>query len=178
VQTQNSIDFLDLKTARSFETLQNSAYHQKYAYRISTSVRPDNFIQIDTETHFLTTTPSWVESELYFYGEIMDAGGKNKVNIHLFAPGLGTFIINTPKEILGNYQSNLLYKLLGVRAVVRQNIVTGEIDAQSLQFKEFIDYSPVYNEGYLNGLIQRAKKHWEDVPDADAWIHEIRGIEN
>lgn len=39
---------------------------------------------------------------------------------------------------------------------------------------EYIDYSPEYDEDYLNSLIEKAKGRWKDI-DVDDWLDYIRG---
>ena len=91
------------------------------------------------------------------------------------APGIGSFIIETPKKILQDYEKNPMYKPLGLRATGRQNLATGELDRQSLKFVDFIDYSNDHDEKYLNSLIDKAKDSWSDVIDPDEWVRELRG---
>jgi hypothetical protein len=105
-------------------------------------------------------------------------GGKTNPNVHVSVPGLASFIIKTPKDILAEYDHNPLYKPLGVRAAGRQNLATGEIDSSSLKFVEFIEYAPDYDESYLNSLIGKAKSSWADVGNADEWLRELRGGTN
>ena len=45
---------------------------------------------------------------------------------------------------------------------------------------EFIDYEDdaiTNSDDYLDKLIQKASKDWEDVEDSQAWLNEIRGYE-
>lgn len=68
----------------------------------------------------------------------------------------------------------MLYKKYGVRAVGKQNIETGEIDKSSLKLVELIDFTPKYDDEYLNSLILKAKAHWKNI-DADEWLTKYRG---
>ena len=63
-----------------------------------------------------------------------------------------------------------------VRAIGRQNILSGELDTSSLQLIELSTYDPTYSEKYLDNLIKQASPKWADVVDADKWVSEIRGI--
>ena len=36
-------------------------------------------------------------------------------------------------------------------------------------------YSPVYDEDALNRFAEVGRKAWADVPDAAAWVRELRG---
>lgn len=73
-----------------------------------------------------------------------------------------------------NIQTNLLYKEYGVRVKGKQNVETGEIDKSSLILLELIDYSPRYDEQYLNNLIEKANHKFNGL-DSDKWLAELRG---
>mgnify|MGYP003616278606 FL=1 len=88
---------------------------------------------------------------------------------------LGTVRIQTPISFLEDYQENLLYKSIGIRALGKQHSTTGEIDSSNLKFLELVDYQPKYDELYLKGLREKAKKSWLDEIDPDNWLKEIRG---
>ncbi|MBL8028271.1 MAG: hypothetical protein JNL74_17745, partial [Fibrobacteres bacterium] len=83
-------------------------------------------------------------------------------------------IIETPRETLRQYETNPLYKPLGIRAVGKQNLSTGELDPKTLKFKEFITYSPIFDSTYLDSLINAASNDWVGVENVDAWLHEMR----
>jgi hypothetical protein len=173
-----SIDFLDSPTARAFEFFQEKAKKQNVEFEISTSLTNTSTITINKDTRFIRSEDVWVEAELYFYGEIMDAGGKNKANIHLETKDYGLLIIDTTKEKLAEPEKNLLYKIFGVRVIGKQSAKTGEIDKNSLRLIELIDYHPSFDENYLKNLIQKARSSWSDVKDADEWLQTIRGYDS
>ncbi len=175
IQSKKAIDFLEYPTAKAFYALQETARKQNYSFEISTSIPDTSRLTIDPSTELSLPANDWVTAEFYFYGEITNMGGKVNPNMHVSVPGLASFRIQTPRDTLAQYDHNPLYKPLGVRATGRQNIATGEIDSGSLAFVEFIDYSPDYDEKYLDSLIDKAQSVWADVPDADAWLRELRG---
>lgn len=172
-QTQN-IDFLDLATAKAFENFQETASKCNYIFRIKTSIDNSNAVKIDKATNFRRTEAIWADAEFYFYGKITNAGGKDKANIHIFTDELKTIRIQTPISFLEKYENNILYKTLGIRAIGKQHSETGEIDTSTLQFIELVDYTPKYDESYLKGLREKAKKSWLGI-DPDKWLNEIRG---
>lgn len=173
-QTKN-IDFLDLPTAKAIENIQSIATKKDYAFTISTSVENSNEIKIDRITNFHRTESVWADAELYLYGKVTNAGGKEKANIHVYTEELGTVRIETPISFLEQYEENLLYKTFGIRAIGKQQSETGEIDKTSLKFVELIDYEQSYDEKYLKSLRDKAKKTWLGKIDADKWLKEIRG---
>jgi hypothetical protein len=87
----------------------------------------------------------------------------------------GTVRIETPISFLEEYDENLLYKAFGIRAVGKQHAESGEIDKTSLKFLDLIDYEQSYDEKYLSGLREKAKKSWLGNIDAEKWLREIRG---
>lgn len=170
-----SIDFLDLNTARAFENIQDIAAKRNYEFIIRTSLESTNEVLINRTTRFKRTEAIWADAEFYFYGKITNAGGKDKANIHIYTDDLGTVRVQTPISFLEQYENNLLYKTLGIRANGKQHSETGEIDTTTLKFVELIDYQPKYDDIYLKGLRDKAKKSWLSGIDPDIWLNQIRG---
>ncbi|ENA1814443.1 hypothetical protein ABF174_001050 [Flavobacterium psychrophilum] len=175
VSNIQEIDFLDLQTAKAFENLQNIAIKKDYIFSIKTSLENSNEVKVDRTTRYIRTEAIWADAEFYFYGKITNAGGKDKANIHILTADFGTIRIQTPISFLEDYEENLLYKSLGIRALGKQHSSTGEIDTTTLKFLELVDYQPEYDDLYLKGLREKAKKSWLDGIDPDSWLKEIRG---
>jgi len=146
-----------------------------YKFSIKTSLDNSNEIVIDRNSTFKRSESVWGDAEFYFYGKVTNAGGKDKANIHIYTDELGTVRIQTPISFLEDYEENLLYKTLGIRALGKQHSETGEIDTSSLKFVELIDYQRKYDENYLSNLREKAKKNWLGNINADAWLKNIRG---
>ncbi|MCL5029228.1 MAG: hypothetical protein M1480_09450 [Bacteroidetes bacterium] len=176
VQTTQHIDFLELNTAKAFETLQETAIKKDFTFDISTSVTNSPTLKIDKSTFFYRTAENWVDAEFYFFGKITNAGGKDKANIHLVTEELGTLYIQTPQEVLAKAEENILYKNYVVRANGKQNSETGEIDKQSLTFLKLIEYNTRYEEKYLKNLRNKAM-NWLNKIDPDEWLRDIRGYD-
>ncbi len=174
VQANNSINFLELKTARAFENIQTLSLQKNYEFQIKTSLKETFELSINPTTKYFRTENIWVDAELYFYGILKDAGGKNKANIHLDTDDFGYIAIETGQDFLMEQEDNLLYKKYGVRAKGKQNIETGEIDTKSLALLELIDYDPKFDSDYISNLILKAKNNWKGI-DADEWINNLRG---
>ena len=174
-RTQN-IDFLDIKTAKAFENIQDIAIKKNYAFGIKTSLNETNEIKLDKTTHFYRTEAVWADAEFYFYGKITNAGGKDKTNIHINTDEFGSLTIFTPVSFFENLDENIIHKNhFGIRANGKQHSETGELDKSSLKFMELVDYQPKYDEIYLNNLIEKASKKWSNIGDKDAWLRNIRG---
>lgn len=171
-----SIDKLELTTARAIEKLQSDAVSKNYEFTISTSEWRNGELRITPQTHYRRSGEIWVDAEVYLYGTLTDAGGKDKSNIHLDTKEYGQVTIDADKEYLRNIEENLLYKEYGVRVKGKQSLATGEIDFSSLKLISLQGYRPVYDEVYLNELIAKASKSWEGV-DVDNFLSELRGYE-
>jgi len=174
VQNTNSIDFLDLKTARAIESIQNISLQKDYEFQIKTSVKEETELTINSSTKFFRVENAWVDAEFYFYGILKDAGGKSKANIHLDTDDFGYVTIETGQDFLMSQEHNLLYKKYGVRATGKQDIETGEIDTKSLKLIELVDYNPKFDNDYLINLISKAKQSWQGI-DTDEWMLSLRG---
>jgi hypothetical protein len=175
ISQTNTIDYLDLGTAKAIENLQELAKKKDFAFYIKTSLEDSNNIRIDKFSDFKRTEAIWAEAEFYFYGRITNAGGKDKANIHLLTDEYGTVRIQTPISFLEQQEENILYKSLGIRAKGNQHTENGEIDFTNLEFIELIDYNPIFDENYLKKLRDKAKQSWLSSINPDEWLRQIRG---
>ena len=169
-----SIDFLDISTAKAFENMQILATQKDYTIDIKTSLNQSNEIKLDKSTSFYRTEAIWADAEFYFYGRVTNAGGKNNANIHILTDDMGIIRVQTPISFLEEYEENLLYKSFGIRAKGKQHSETGEIDKSSLEFIELINYNPKYDEQYLKSLRDKAKKSWLGKIEPESWLKNIR----
>jgi hypothetical protein len=133
-------------------------------------------LRIDSAMHCERQEQVWVEAEFYLYGELTNAGGKSKPNIHLDTKEHGTLRISVDKDTLKQGQKNLFYRKVVVRAVGRQNLKTFEMDPSSLRLVELLDHDSDYSQSYLDALLQRAAPAWAEVVDPDGWLQELRTL--
>lgn len=171
-----SIDKLELPTARAIEKLQADAISKNYEFTISTSEWRGGTLRITPQTRYRRSEEIWVDADIYLYGTLTDAGGKDKSNIHLDTKEYGQVTIDADKEYLRSVEENLLYKEYGVMTRGKQSLATGEIDLSSLKLISLQGYRPVYDEAYLGDLIAKASKSWTGV-DVDSFLSELRGYE-
>ena len=170
-----NIDFLDIGTAKAIENIQDIAKKRNYIFNIKTSLEQSNEIRLDRTTQFYRTESIWADAEFYFYGKVTNAGGKDKANIHVYAEEIGTVRVQAPISFLEQYNENMLYKTMGIRATGKQHSETGEIDTSTLKFIELVDYQPKYDENYLKALRDKAKTSWLSNINPNTWLNEIRG---
>ena len=174
IESNKNIDFLELNTAKAIEAFQDSAIKKDYIINLKTSLSESSVLRIDNTTRYYRTSTVWADAEFYFYGKVTNAGGKERINIHVMTEDLGIIRIETPQRVLENLEENILYKSFGIRAVGKQNTETGEIDKGSLVFVEMIDYSPKYDKDYLQKLRMKAKS-WLESINPDEWLRDVRG---
>lgn len=167
-----SIDQLDAKTATAFEGIQKFSIQNNFNIDVSTSESTENVVHITPQTYFKRTENIWTDAEVYYYGTIVDAGGKNKSNIHLDTKD-GLIMIDAAKEKLTNIKGNPLYRKFGVRASAKQNIISGEIDRSSLKLIEMLEFEPKFDMTYLEKKIDASTPVWSGI-DADEFLHDIR----
>ncbi|MGB5244529.1 MAG: hypothetical protein WBN50_12980, partial [Lutimonas sp.] len=68
IQASNSIDFLESKTSRAIEDMQQMARQKNYEFELSTSLNKDIQLNITPKSNYFRTENTWVDAELYFYG--------------------------------------------------------------------------------------------------------------
>lgn len=174
VAAANSLDVLEPRTAKAIETLQRRAQQSDLAFTLRTSMSPGTELRIDRNTHYIRSEASSVETEVYLYGRVVDAGGKERPNIHLQVNGQGTYLISASEEQIKGRADNYLYRTMGVRAVGRQDLQTGAIEKGSLKLLELIDFKESFEENYLKGLQAKASSWLKDI-DPDQYLNDVRG---
>lgn len=171
--TPQPLDALEPSTAVAFEEFQKFAVRNNFNLDIHSSEAVDSIVHITPDTKFQRTESLWVDAEVYYYGTLTDAGGKNKSNIHLDTKD-GIIKIDVDKEYLTNYHGNPLYRKFGVIATAKQNIMTGAIDTSSLKLKELVEFEPKFDMEYLKEKIAASTPVWTGI-DVDNYLKEIRG---
>ena len=176
VQETGSLDVLDLKFSQALERIQDEARRKDLSYIFSSSEHQGPILSISASTDFKQSEDLWMDAEVYFYGVLNDAGGKERSNIHLDTKEYGQVKIDASREFLQSIDFNPLYKEFGVRAITKQSVRTGEIDRSQLRVVSIHPYSPRYDEAYIKGLISKASADWKGI-DIDQFMSEVRGYE-
>lgn len=172
IKEAKSIDFLENKTAKVIENFQEIAIKNDYEICITTSVPKGVKLKINKETSYIRKDNIWTDTEFYFYGKILNAGGTNKTTLRIQTEK-GVFNIKTPVSFFENLDKNIIHKGdFGIHAKGKQNI-NGEIDKESLKFIELIEYNTSYNPDYLQSLREKAQ-YWINDIDPDTWLKQIR----
>jgi hypothetical protein len=146
---------------------------KQVAYRISAPFL-DRPIEINAESDYhADDADQWVQVERYIRGEIQDLGGATKANAHVKLPDGRTLNVTTDRDVLRDDTVNRLYKLTMLRIKAEYNVLTREL--RNARLLEFVEYAPSVNDDDLARLTRRGANAWKDVPNATAWVDELRG---
>ena len=168
------LDSLDAKRRDVMERWQKASRQSKQvSYRISAPFLAES-IHINAETDYhADDADQWVQVERYVRGEIQDLGGITKANAHIKLPDGRTLKVTTEREVLRNDTVNRLYKLAMLRIKAEYNVLTREL--RNARLVEFVEHASTVDEESLSRLTRRGAAAWKDVPNATAWVDELRG---
>ncbi|MCX7998202.1 MAG: hypothetical protein N3A69_04520 [Leptospiraceae bacterium] len=175
VQEKQSLSNLLPRFQKALEDLQKYTYEKESRIQLQTSVEEKFIFKIDEQTNYKRISNLWFDSEIYLYGKIILAGGKDKTHVQIQTEK-GTFDIRTTSDFFQNLKENIIHINYGVRVKAKQNIDTGDIDPKSLQLIELVKYNPTLDEEYLKSLREKAQL-WLNQIDLETWLKEIRGYE-
>jgi len=178
LERQDSLGEIDPKRAEIVTKWQtrsrtNPAVH----YSIRPSGMSAQEVEFSAATDYrIGDAVPWVKVEKYLFGTIMDMGGAVQANVHLSLDGSKeTVYIGTNQGYLRDQDQNRLYHKVLVRVEAEQHIKTGKL--RHIRLLSFEDYKPGYDEAALDRFAASGRTAWQDVPDADAWVHRLRGGE-
>ena len=168
------LDNLDAKRREVVERWQKAARQtRQVAYRISAPFL-DRPIVVNAESDYhADDADQWVLVERYIRGEIQDLGGVTKANAHIKLPDGRTLKVTTERDVLRNDTVNRLYKLAMLRIKAEYNVLTREL--RNARLVEFVEHASTVDEEALTKLTRRGAVAWKDVPNATAWVDELRG---
>ena len=180
VKSTKQLYALNPRQRTAVKNIQNFAYKHHLSIRLGKSNDIDAGLLINKQTIIDDENPVWVKTELYVEGKITNIGGKSKSNIHIDTEKFGPLVISTTEKFLEEDKKNRIYKKQIIRVEINQNPFDLTYNTKSAKLMEFIDYEDdaiTNSDDYLDKLIQKASKDWEDVEDSQAWLNEIRGYE-
>ena len=133
-------------------------------------------IVISADTDFRADdADQWVRVERYVRGEIEDMGGHTRPNAHIRLPDGKALLVDAAREVLRDEKINRLYKPAMLRISAEYNVMTREY--RNARLLEFVEHENRLDQRELDRLTQRGAKAWRDVPDAGAWVDDLRGNE-
>lgn len=168
------IDGVDGKRRAVIERWQKQARGRRGLHvRIGAGFLPQP-IMISADTDYRADdADQWVRVERYFRGEIEEIGGHTRSNAHIRLPDGKALVVDAPREFLRDDKVNRLYKPAMLRISAEYNVVTR--DYRQARLIEFVEHDSRADEHGLKRLIERGAKAWADVPDAGAWVDDLRG---
>ena len=168
------LDNLDTKRREVMERWQKAARQSRQvAYRISAPFL-DRPVVINSESDYhADDADQWVQVERYIRGEIQDLGGVTKAKAYVKLPDGSTLKVTAERDVLRDDSVNRLYKVAMLRIKAEYNVLTR--DLRNARLIEFVEYAPKVDEDELVRMTRRGANAWKDVPDATAWVDELRG---
>jgi hypothetical protein len=168
------LDSLDIKRKEVVERWQKSARTSRdLSYRIATPYLQRPVLINANSDYRADDADQWVQVERYVRGELQNLGGSTKANAHVRLPDGSLLTVATEKTLLRDDTVNRLYKTAMLRVKAEFNVVTREL--RNARLLEFVTYAPKVDEEELDRLGRRGAAAWKDVPDATAWVDELRG---
>lgn len=174
IKNRGNIDFLDNKRAEIINKFQRKASEKNLEISFISSSTKEPFLKINKDTGYFKVAATFIETEFILYGKVNEEGG-NYPNFHLLTKEYGKLIISATEQQLLEGEKRL-FKVYGVRAKGKQNLVDGK--PFDLKLIDYITYNPNYDEHKLDLLIERASAKWNTIPNIDVWLSQIRGGAN
>lgn len=113
---------------------------------------------------------TWFPMSATLEGEIIELGGKAP-NLHIEMDG-EKIKVDVTKQQVQEIKENLVYQTRRLGVSYRWNPQTDE--KKDFVLQEIIE-RPKLDQKKLQKLIEQGTKDWADVPDATAWVEEMRG---
>lgn len=130
-----------------------------------------------TSNYQRTERLQWVRVERYLIGEIEDWGGSKSINVHIRPRNSkDTLIIKATADQIRQQKDNLVFHKAIVHVRAKQNPKTGKLEEYELI--ELRAYNPNVEESRLQELFAKGAQAWAKVPDAGAWVENLRGGAN
>lgn len=119
---------------------------------------------------------AWVDIERYVIGEITDWGGTQNPNVHIrLRNSRETIIVASTEEQIREQRENLVFHKAIVHLRAKQNPKTGDVDKSSYKLLALRAYKTDVEDIRLQQLFEKGAKAWAQVPEAAAWVEELRG---
>ena len=174
LEKNSSLNNLPKSFQIAMEKLQHFVLQNRYEIYMKTSLKGSPTITIDSATKYFISKQILVDVELYLYGQIIDAGGKDKANIHLSTKEYGVVTISTSIDYLAHQKKNLLYKQYSAHVFAKQVLQTGEIEPNTYKLVELVEFNPLYDKEYISAKIKKASK-WMSKYEPDELLGIMRG---
>jgi hypothetical protein len=116
----------------------------------------------------------WVDVERYVIGEITDWGGAQNPNVHIrLRNSRETIIVDATADQIREQHDNLVFHKAIAHVRAKQNPKNGALDNYKLLALRA--YQTDVEDARLQQLFEKGAKAWANVPEAAAWVEELRG---
>ncbi len=173
LKSADSLSSIDSKRASVVERWQSRARQNPHRRYLVADQSALVFFSIDSTSNFRKIEDAWVHVEKYLHGKIFDMGGDTKPNVHLKLENGLTMTIASSQDLLAQDEQNRLYRPALLHVTAEENLLTGEL--RNLRLLAFEAHQPSYDDDEFKRMVERGTKAWADVPDATAWLEELRG---
>jgi hypothetical protein len=117
---------------------------------------------------------TWVAVERYLIGEITDWGGAQTINVHVRPrDSRDVLIVAATAEQIRGQRENLVFHKAIVHVQAKQNPKTREL--KDYRLLDLRPYKPQVEDERLEELFAKGSKAWAGIPNAAAWVDELRG---
>lgn len=174
LKTTDSLNLIDSKRASVVERWQIGAQKNPHRrYSVADQSGQISF-SIDSTSNFRKIEDVWVHVEKYLHGTVVNMGGSTKPNVHIkLENGVILPPIASTQAQLAQSEQNLLYRPALLHVTAEENLLTREL--RNLILLTFEDSQPIYDDNEFNLMVEKGTKAWADVPDATAWLENLRG---
>ncbi len=173
LKSGDSLNLIDPKRAAVVERWQEQA--RQNAHRIYSVGDKSGAVSlvVNASSDFRRVDEAWVAVEKYVRGRVIDWGGKTRANVHLEMEDGTVLKVAATQDLLAREEQNRLYRPALLRIVAEENLLTGAVRNPSLL--AFEPHEPAYDEAEFQVLVQRGTAAWANIPNATAWLEDLRG---
>lgn len=164
---------LDNQRASILEAWQRRSHRSLNRSYYIKDVDSGTTVRINKDSNFSNKQlDRWVSVQRKVVGEIVDAGGASKANIHVNT-AFGQLTIASDRETIANEEFNPVYHKRLLKISAKENVRTGELrDARLISFE---DYNPTRSDAARARMHERGREAWADVSDSVVWVRSERG---
>lgn len=176
LQEEDSLGSIDPKRSEIISRWQSRSKHQQ---KLNYAIAPNGInlkpIIISQKSDYrVGDVIPWIRVEKYLFGIVMDIGGAHKANVHIRLRESGNIVrVSAEQSYLMMLEGNHLYRDALLRVEAEQHLKTGQL--RNLRLISLEDHNPTFNESDLKHFIAAGTRAWADVPNASAWVRELRG---
>jgi hypothetical protein len=117
----------------------------------------------------------WVAVDEYLSGTMAEVDRGLRANVRLVLENGQTVTVSASAEALRKLPADFVNKRSLLHVVAEQHLNSGRL--RNVRLVRVKEYSPSYDEAALDRFAAKGREAWRDVPDAAAWVRDLRGGE-